>query len=58
MNEDYERIINKLKKLHRFYYGLSFKMSKISDKTIARVKMELIEKILESEHIEVTREYD
>ncbi len=58
MNEAYERVINKLKLLHKHYYNLIPHITKISEKTILRHKVELIEKILESENIEVKRNYD
>lgn len=57
-NDDYERVINKLKKVHKHYFKLISISSKITDKTIYREITELIEKILESENIEVTRKYD
>lgn len=58
MNDDYERVINKLKTLHERYFKLIERSSKISDKTAYRTKIELIEMILESENIEVKRNYD
>jgi hypothetical protein len=58
MDEAYEKLINKLKKLHKHYYNLLPHLTKISEKTITRTKMELIETILASENIEVTRTYD
>ena len=57
-NDDYERVINKLKKAHKHYFKLIEHSSRISDKTAYRNKIELIEMILESENIEVTRKYD
>ena len=57
-NDDYERVINKLKKVHKHYFKLISISSKITDKTFYRDITELIEKILESENIEVTRKYD
>lgn len=58
MDGAYERLINKLKKLHKHYYNLIPHLTKISEKTTTRSKMELIETILASENIEVTRNYD
>jgi len=57
-DEDYERIINKLKKSHKHYFKLIELSPRISDKVTFRVVVELLEKILESENVEFTRDYD
>ena len=56
--DNYERVINKLKNAHEHYFKLIERSARISDKTAYRNKIELIEIILESENIEVTRKYD
>ena len=58
VNKDYERVINKLKLLYECYYDLMPRVARMDEKIRIRSKIELIEKIFESENIEVTKNYE